>query len=133
VSAGNRTGQPTAKIDSLETVIRVYNCGFRTRAAIRRMNPSGGIFRFVTASRLLGEARFFRNAGGDEAEMALAVAEDCRGQGVADRLMQNLGRRRQSLRRATAAARGGTMPRSSRDKSWSKSPLICISTPPRRG
>jgi ribosomal protein S18 acetylase RimI-like enzyme len=40
--------------------------------------------------RLLGEARFFRDAGGDEAEMALAVAEDCRGQGVADRLMQTL-------------------------------------------
>lgn len=40
--------------------------------------------------RLLGEARFFLNAGGDEAEMALAVADDCRGQGVADRLMQTL-------------------------------------------
>lgn len=40
--------------------------------------------------RLLGEARFFRNASGDEAEMALAVADDCRGQGVADRLMLTL-------------------------------------------
>jgi acetyltransferase len=40
--------------------------------------------------RLLGEARFFRDAGGDEAEMALAVADDCRGQGIADRLMQTL-------------------------------------------
>lgn len=40
--------------------------------------------------RLLGEARFFRSAGGDEAEMALAVADDCRGLGVADRLMQTL-------------------------------------------
>lgn len=40
--------------------------------------------------RLLGEARFFRNAGGDEAEMALAVADDCRGQGVADRLILTL-------------------------------------------
>ena len=40
--------------------------------------------------RLLGEARFFRSASGDEAEMALAVADDCRGQGVADRLMQTL-------------------------------------------
>ena len=40
--------------------------------------------------RLLGEARFFRSASGDEAEMALAVADDCRGHGVADRLMQTL-------------------------------------------
>ena len=40
--------------------------------------------------RLLGEARFFRNASGDEAEMALSVADDCRGQGVAHRLMQTL-------------------------------------------
>jgi acetyltransferase len=40
--------------------------------------------------RLLGEARFFRSASGDEAELALAVADDCRGQGVADRLMQTL-------------------------------------------
>ena len=40
--------------------------------------------------RLLGEARFFRNASGDEAEIALAVADDCRGHGVADRLMQTL-------------------------------------------
>ena len=37
--------------------------------------------------RLLGEARFVRNAGGDEAEMALV---DCRGHGIADRLMQTL-------------------------------------------
>lgn len=42
------------------------------------------------APRLLGEARFFRSASGDEAEMALAVADDCRGHGVADRLMQTL-------------------------------------------
>ena len=40
--------------------------------------------------RLLGEARFFLSASGDEAEMALAVADDCRGHGVADRLMQTL-------------------------------------------
>ena len=40
--------------------------------------------------RLLGEARFFRSESGDDAEMALAVADDCRGQGVADRLMQTL-------------------------------------------
>lgn len=40
--------------------------------------------------RLLGEARFYRSASGDEAEMALAVADDCRGHGVADRLMQTL-------------------------------------------
>ncbi len=40
--------------------------------------------------RLLGEARFFCDASGDEAEMAVAVADDCRGQGVADRLMQTL-------------------------------------------
>ncbi|MGL6112393.1 MAG: GNAT family N-acetyltransferase [Rubrivivax sp.] len=40
--------------------------------------------------RLLGEARFFRSASGDEAEMALVVADDCRGHGVADRLMQTL-------------------------------------------
>lgn len=40
--------------------------------------------------RLLGEARFFRNADGDEAEMALAVADDCQGQGIADRLMLTL-------------------------------------------
>jgi ribosomal protein S18 acetylase RimI-like enzyme len=40
--------------------------------------------------RLLGEARFFRNASGDEAEMALAVADDCRGKGIADCLMQTL-------------------------------------------
>jgi ribosomal protein S18 acetylase RimI-like enzyme len=40
--------------------------------------------------RLLGEARFFRDVSGDEAEMALALADDCRGQGVADRLMQTL-------------------------------------------
>lgn len=40
--------------------------------------------------RLLGEARFVRNAGGDEAEMALVVADDCRGYGIADRLMQTL-------------------------------------------
>lgn len=40
--------------------------------------------------RLLGEARFYCNAGGDEAEMAMAVADDCRGQGVADHLMQTL-------------------------------------------
>jgi ribosomal protein S18 acetylase RimI-like enzyme len=40
--------------------------------------------------RLLGEARFFRSASGEEAEMALAVADDCRGHGVADRLMQTL-------------------------------------------
>lgn len=40
--------------------------------------------------RLLGEARFFRSAGGDEAEMALAVADDCRGRGIADRLLQTL-------------------------------------------
>ena len=40
--------------------------------------------------RLLGEARFFRSASGDEAEMALAVADACRGHGVADRLMQTL-------------------------------------------
>lgn len=39
---------------------------------------------------LLGEARFFRSAGGDDAEMALAVADDSRGHGVADRLMQTL-------------------------------------------
>ena len=49
-------------------------------------------------SRLLGEARFFRSASGDEAEMALAVADDCRGQGIADRLMQTL--------TAAAGARG---------------------------
>jgi ribosomal protein S18 acetylase RimI-like enzyme len=48
--------------------------------------------------RLLGEARFVRDASGDEAEMALAVADDCRGQGVADRLMQTLA--------AAAGARG---------------------------
>jgi acetyltransferase len=40
--------------------------------------------------RLLGEARFFLSASGDEAEMALAVADACRGQGIADRLMQTL-------------------------------------------
>ena len=40
--------------------------------------------------RLLGEARFFRSERGDDAEMALAVADDCRGHGVADRLMQTL-------------------------------------------
>lgn len=48
--------------------------------------------------RLLGEARFFRSACGDEAEMALAVSDDCRGQGIADRLMQTL--------TAAAGARG---------------------------
>jgi len=40
--------------------------------------------------RLLGEARFFRSISGDEAELALAVADDCRGHGIADRLMQTL-------------------------------------------
>ena len=40
--------------------------------------------------RLLGEARFVRSARGDEAELALTVADDCRGQGVSDRLMQTL-------------------------------------------
>ena len=40
--------------------------------------------------RLLGEARFFRDASDDGAEMALAVADNCRGQGVADRLMLTL-------------------------------------------
>ena len=40
--------------------------------------------------RLLGEARFFCSASGDDAEMALAVADDCRGQGIADRLMLTL-------------------------------------------
>lgn len=40
--------------------------------------------------RLLGEARFFCNASGDEAELALTVADDCRGQGIAKRLMQTL-------------------------------------------
>lgn len=48
--------------------------------------------------RLLGEARFFRSAHGDDAEMALAVADDCRGHGVADRLMLTL--------LAAASARG---------------------------
>jgi acetyltransferase len=42
------------------------------------------------APRLIGEARFFRDASGEVAEMALAVADDCRGHGVADRLMQTL-------------------------------------------
>lgn len=69
---------------------------------------SGGLLRLLTCAdgnrhvawvvvgmalggpRLLGEARFFRSASGDEAEIALAVADDCRGQGVADRLMQTL-------------------------------------------
>lgn len=41
-------------------------------------------------TRLLGEARFFCDASGDEAELALSVADDCRGQGVAHRLMQTL-------------------------------------------
>lgn len=40
--------------------------------------------------RLLGEARFVRSNRGDEAELALTVADDCRGQGISDRLMQTL-------------------------------------------
>jgi acetyltransferase len=40
--------------------------------------------------RLLGEARYFLSRNGDEAEMALAVADDWRGCGVADRLIQTL-------------------------------------------
>ena len=40
--------------------------------------------------RLLGEARFFRSATGEEAEIALVVTDDCRGHGIADRLMQTL-------------------------------------------
>jgi acetyltransferase len=69
---------------------------------------SGGLLRLMTGAdgkrhvawvvvgtaadgpRLLGEARFFRSPDGDEAELALVVADDCRGQGVADRLMQTL-------------------------------------------
>ncbi len=77
---------------------------------------SGGLLRLMTCAdgrrhvawvvvgmaaggpRLLGEARFVCSASGDEAEIALAVADDCRGHGVADRLMQTLA--------AAAGARG---------------------------
>jgi acetyltransferase len=48
--------------------------------------------------RLLGEARYFLSASGVEAEMALAVADDWCGCGVADRLIQTL--------TAAAGARG---------------------------
>jgi len=48
--------------------------------------------------RLLGEARFVVDADGREAEIAMAVADDCCGRGIADRLVRTL--------MAAAAARG---------------------------
>ena len=66
-------------------LLRLMTCADGSRHVawvVVGMNPGG--------ARLLGEARFFRNASGDEAEMALCVADDCRGQGVAHRLMLTL-------------------------------------------